>query len=393
MSFKKVISIFMVLTFVLSILCTNAFAESDSTSSISTFQVNQNKSLESYQFVRDNLSKKYLKATPDYYAGSYLDSEGNLVFNLANSDGKEIKDLLENSNIDSTKIKFNNVKYSLSYLEGVLSILKESMVNLGISATELDEQNNKIYIYLDSLDKEKINKINNILKISDMIEFKKQELVIKSTATTTVKNGTSVTVNGYGATIGFAAKETSTGKIGFVIPGHMKFVASVGDTVKYNGSNMGKISNMIFSGGTDACFVTRNDTTWKATKSFMNGDAWSSFYTLGYTYPQNTAITAYEGVSGKQTGVILSNDFSYTYGGTILTSMCKSSYKAIEGDSGGAVCTQNSASPNDNTLKCITGMQSASALNSDGSWGTGCYSIFSKITNITSDLGVKPYSD
>jgi hypothetical protein len=355
--------------------------------------VKQGKAIEDYMVIREKLSKNNSEKTPDYYAGSYFDTEGNLVFNLVNNDGGEIKGLFQKNNLDLTNIRFKKVNYSLTYLEKIIEKLNKNMLELAVTAIELDEENNKINVYVDSLSDVKTNTIRKVFS-TPAIEFKKQESSV--VPTTDVINGTSASDPYSSFTIGFAAKNNSSGKVGFVLPGHIP--ASIGQSITYGGSEIGKLTTKVLGGSTDASWVARTEPLiggpkWKAVKTFMNGNSWSSFVSAGYTYPQNATVYAYTAGSGRTSGVILSSNFSVISGGIQFTNMCKANYKAILGDSGAAVCIPNSAYPNDFSLMSIVGTQSSSYL-PNGQWVNGTsYTVFSKLYNVMSSLNVTPYSD
>ncbi|MCX7746914.1 MAG: hypothetical protein N2645_08485 [Clostridia bacterium] len=101
------------------------------------------------------------------YAGSYVDDEGKLNVNMI--DGKNIKEQFKNYDV-----KYHNAKYSLKYLEDIINKLNEKMIELGISSMGVSEKDNKVYVYLKSLEESKIKKIKQVVD-SLAIEFVKED--------------------------------------------------------------------------------------------------------------------------------------------------------------------------------------------------------------------------
>lgn len=104
-----------------------------------------------------------LEIDDEIYAGSYVDEEG--VFNI------NIVGAIDAFNNKTGKIKFHSVDYSLKYLDEVAKFLTENMLDLGISAIEPNEKDNKVYIYLKDLDENKRIRIKNVID-SPAIEAK-----------------------------------------------------------------------------------------------------------------------------------------------------------------------------------------------------------------------------
>lgn len=129
--------------------------------------------------------------------------------------------------------------------------------------------------------------------------------------------------------------------------------------------------------------------TYRTTNSLQGIDVVGG-YTISSSYPVNTVVNCYGAVSGKESGVILSNNYNATVQGVALTDMVKTSYCAQSGDSGAPVTkTMNYWDGRENLM----GLHSASAVDGDGNWIPGVsFSMFSKITNITSELDVTPHA-
>ncbi len=184
---------------------------------------NQYDAVKSYNIIEEKYNGNY----PDNYAGSYIDDQGDLTVCVTGDNFDNIKDIVKNS-----KVKYQTKKsFSLNYLNKTIDKISKDMTTLDVSAVELDEKNNKIYVYVNNLNNEKEEKIKELVN-SPAIEIKNQDLNV--VFTTNVVNGTQAT-GSYGSfSIGFGAISNSTGQYGFVVPGHL--LESVGSTVSYQGS-------------------------------------------------------------------------------------------------------------------------------------------------------------
>ena len=108
------------------------------------------------------------------------------------------------------------------------------------------------------------------------------------------------------------------------------------------------------------------ENSYKITDELPNGE------TLPYggasitNFPQNYAVNAYGGTSGKQTGYIRESNVSINYGsGVICEGFIACDYRSNYGDSGAPVW---------NGIAYV-GMQSGSSFNSDGSWAGMSYAM------------------
>ncbi len=104
----------------------------------------------------------------DCYAGAYIDNEGILNINFKNI----IPDI---SIYNCIRIKCHIVNYSLNYLQNIINILTKNILTLEISQLELDEKNNKIYIYMEKLVSTKIERVKNLID-PFAVEFKEKRL-------------------------------------------------------------------------------------------------------------------------------------------------------------------------------------------------------------------------
>jgi len=176
---KRILLVVLTLTCVLSLLLFTNFADYDPQDEASIKQQEAIKTLKQLtpKVEKDNYNDPVISQLEnDYiseYGGVYLDAEGILNVNIV-GEAKNIKNLLKDSNV-----KYHNVKYTKKQLSEINNSLCDRLIELGISAMELDQANNKVIVYLENPDDTK--KIDNIKKIIDSpaIEYKKFESEIK----------------------------------------------------------------------------------------------------------------------------------------------------------------------------------------------------------------------
>ena len=148
-------------------------------------------------------------------------------------------------------------------------------------------------------------------------------------------------------------------KKNFLIPGH---AVALYDKVYIGNTLLGTVIERAFQNQYDFAYVENNGNT--ATNKLPNGNT----LPLGSAYsdpPQGLNLSAYGCVSGKQSGKILSVNYSNSIDGVAVKGMLKTSYKAVHRDSGAPVWSSDSP----------IGMQSASALSSNGASVSGSFTI------------------
>lgn len=314
------------------------------------------------------VQQKFNSETATEYGGAYLDEEGNLNVNIV-GEGKKVKELFENKDVN-----FHKVNYTYESLDSLYKLLSDDMLDLNISLVEVDQQNNKVVVYTEDIDNSE--GIKKLTKNSSALEVRKKDFVIKPTYD--VVNGSEGVSGTQTFTIGVGA--IKNGYKGWLVPGHIS--AAIGDYVKYNGSNIGKVDTKKFSGSVDASFVRRTNSSANLVDYFPTGDFYTDWDTNSYI--AGSSVTAYGKQSGKQSGTILNNNVSYVVdvnGTTIkITNAVKADYLAIQGDSGAAVTKYRTGGK-----RGVLGLQSASSFDQNG---THQFSLYTKIDNIANDLNV-----
>ena len=321
----------------------------------------------------------------DSYAGSYIADDGTLVVCYVD----RLDEIQKTYNFSNAE--FRKVEHSLRLLESTYEEFKTIMGKYGIQSVGLNHRDNGVNVTLTHRDG-----LDEIKKLFDCraVIFHDANPDIIPTLTESIYNGNPAgTSSGTKSfTVGCKATSLSTGKTGFLIPGHVN--AQSGTTVFYNGANAqcGWVRQSKFGGSVDATFVEANNTT-TPTMQFMNGDTYLGLSVqihpnpnAGYGLRVGLYVDMYGWKSGKSRGRVTDVSYNDTVSGVSLSDMVKCDYVAIPGDSGGGVVFDRyngSAS----TIKCVMGLQSFSGLSS-GQWVTGSYSVFSRIDYICADLGL-----
>jgi hypothetical protein len=362
----SIVSIILLLT-----ICSSAFAEGTNETS---FIKNQTQALKNHEKIIEKL--KTDKNFAESYSGAYIDEEGNLNINVTNGYTNA------ESKVGVSGVKYHEAKRSYKKLTEVQN--KLSLKDLNVAATELDEKNNKVIVYLNNYDDASINNVTSILDDKDAVEFRKQDQEGEITLTANVVGGhkaswTNSLNQEIEFTVGFAAQDANGNK-GFLIPGHI--TAQVGASIKYDGKVAGTLKSKAWNTTTDASFVQANS-SYTPVKSLEGGET----YTNAADYVvQGQTVYAYGMVSGKQTGTIQSVSFKATVEGQERTYV-KANYKAIPGDSGAPVATWQYAGSG-SSYYLVTGMQSASYLVNEA-WVNGTsYSLFVKSSTIMNALNL-----
>jgi len=350
---------------------------------------NQGDSIEEYNKMLSSFKTlRSAEAYPDYYAGSYVDDDGELVV-LVKEDTADniatIKLLTSNPDIQTKK-----AHYSLNELKGVKNEIAkyfdmdttgatkeivDSIVGVGT-----DEMNNRVNVCMENLSEEKIAAFKILVSDSEMVTFENDDQYRLSASRNL---GSGVTLSGSkgsgSLSIGFRAQKIVNGKAinGFVTACHGYYYANDAKAYELDSRDpLGTVYAAHFGQMSDAAFV-----------GVTNGDSISS--TVGGTgkilvgnhyyedIPVNATVYKY-GITTKETsGKVKENDFSFKVDGVNFGDMVRTTAKADEGDSGGITYTYvNGDYIPDGVVM---------ANNILGSM------IYSKLSNIIVDLDITPY--
>ncbi len=136
--------------------------------------------MDNYVKIINHFKTAYGKESADNYAGAYFDEKGELIINVVDNEkengiNKEnIQKVFNTLNTQNVKVKI--VEYSLKELDIVALKLKGLMIELDINSIERDDENNKVYIYLNNLNNDSINKVKNIIDVP-YVEFRQTKAI------------------------------------------------------------------------------------------------------------------------------------------------------------------------------------------------------------------------
>lgn len=343
---------------------------------------------------------------PDNYGGAYYNN-GKLNICLTdtsnNTDVQEIKNV-----VNDNSVNYVEVDYSLNDLldtnDSIIDLMQDEIYR--IKSVGVKQQNNVVEVYVE----DESNKETLLTYLTENgIDTNQIAIYIDDITVTPVatyarpgdrnylwySNGTRYYDNG---TIGYNAKLTSTGKIGYVTADHCLWnAAQNGYYVGIYEYSLASPSSCTRSATTDAAFVPFNSSI-SSTGVINNTNLYGTGkyqITASYTSAanlENVTLTSFGKTSGVFTGTVVNAYFSYNItnsysGGTYTVSdalKIQSNTNAPEGgDSGGCVAriTNSTTSPKQMTLAGITSMK---AVTSSGQY----YSYVSKASAINSALGV-----
>ena len=154
MYLKKILSLITLVCLILVIaFAVNAFTKVNQQGNDKLLK--EQKRIQNYGIIYEKI--KNIKDYEQKYAGAYLDEESNLNINLV-GEADSIKNIL-----DLDGIKYHEVNYPLKHLEKIISTLTGKMTELNISEIDVDEQRNKVFIYMKDLDDPQIEKVRQII--------------------------------------------------------------------------------------------------------------------------------------------------------------------------------------------------------------------------------------
>lgn len=339
---------------------------------------------------------------PEYYAGEYINTEGNLVVLLTEEysggllwdDAKAREAKAEVRKLSGLNdIIFGTAKYSLRELIGTMeyvynfrTTLKEK-TEYQIIGTGLDTYENSVNVYIYPLNDDSINWFRkNVIDKPYLKFFEEKPNSVEATASITP--GSRIVANdggNSGFSVGFRAYKA--GAEGFVTCAHSLINKENGVEILNNNNIVIGYSyedDRQFSGQLDAAFVSKKSGHTVTNVVYdSNGNA----YTMvsGYATPVRgeTVSMCGQTTSGSDgtllEGIILETSVEASYQGVYLLDLYKVSYYAQLGDSGGIVFSY------DNGYK-PAGIQVART--SDDSQQTEWYSYVCKAENIVYVLGL-----
>lgn len=175
---KKIFFIAIFMSFVIS--CSNGEHESNGSQNSVNEKISQEKALDIYA----NMEKSFHRITrgsdsityPDYYGGSYINNNGELVVLTTNKDESTQSDI--KSRAKSTDFKMQTCEYSFNELRELNLQITEKFGNrelvdeLKWVAVGLDVEANKVCISLEDCSEQNIDKFKEYVYDSPMLKFK-----------------------------------------------------------------------------------------------------------------------------------------------------------------------------------------------------------------------------
>lgn len=281
---------------------------------------------------------------PDYYAGSYTDTDGNfVVYTTEEEDSisprkKQIahENVLEEVEgaLDNDNFILKEAEYSYNELNDVMDKLNEyklsrdNAISNNFNTYWLSDEDNCVYVELDDYSigsikefKENVCSSNSIKFLHSMDEFEKEK---------NINAGREISCNGAGGSVGYRAKRD--GKTGFITAGHM---GSKGNAIKIGGTTVGKITARKESGSVDAAFVQVTNSDYTPV-NILNGTSNKLSTTISEP-GVGTVINKLGMKTGATTGKVISKNATITLDGITHTNLTSASYSSDHGDSGGTV--------------------------------------------------------
>ncbi len=283
-----------------------------------------------------NMSKSNDSIYPDYYGGSYIDNNGNLVIYIKDIDisqDKFQKSIDTELGINDFTVK--SAMYSYNELNSVMDMLNsyksnnpDDIVANNFNIYWLSDRENTIVVELDEMNEEQISLFKKAVIDSPIITFKESEgTPVKQV---NVNPGQKISRSTFDASMGYRAKKN--GVVGIVTAGHF---ASLNALINVSGTDIGKVTARQESGSVDAAFIEITNSSYTPTNT-LNGTS----NTLSTTISQpgvGTVINKLGYKTGATTGKILSTNVSITLDGINHTNLTSADYTSDYGDSGGII--------------------------------------------------------
>ncbi len=306
----------------------------------------------------------------EVYGGAYFDENGNLVMLYTNYDPnvKSVGDsvISEAQNRDFVDIK--RVIFSYMELKNYLNILIEELdfSKTRVDALDIDIINNKVQIFIEKLDNEKVKTISSIVPI-EAIDFVEGEVINiedeitedytltsncysanAKAATITLTPGQKICYGKYSASLFLPGvqwlKDSYEYEQGFLTAGHIS--ASEGDAI-YDADNnlIGTVARKLQTNTTDVALIKGNP-DYNYQNGLLNGEYPLTMYALkeDYGIPVNTKLTVYSYL-GNKTGLLVSNNYTYVNAdkNIVWGNMIRTTISTSDGYSGAPVAIDDSS--------------------------------------------------
>lgn len=342
------------------------------------------------------------------YAGGYINEDNNLVVCVAgngNTNEEIVNEIDSICSTDISNIVIEKVTYSYEELELAREnfevALEEQIAQAeanddtdlydllsSITSNAIDEEYNKLIVYVPELDDEKLAVLDDFFDCGDIVSFENdeepdkelKEAVRPGRAIYGIKSRSGSTITYSRFSIGYRARYKYNGTMyyGFCTAGHATVNLESGKYIYSDtSSRIGAVMTDCESCNVDAAFVRLY-----SGNTFFNSYPGYSF--VDYKYMTNVAknSTVYKigSITGFTSGKVTSSDFSVTMDGVKNTHQVKCKIEAESGDSGGLFFTYYN--PDGEGGYLVAGVLVG---------GGSTYNYYTKCPYVISDLGVEPY--
>jgi len=316
------------------------------------FLLNQDQSNVSYDRMlhkfADDGDAQLLAYYPDYYAGAYINDEGNLVILTKNA---KVTDIEYSKKIcDNERILYKEAEYSYNELFSIKD-RERDMLNemrksgsVGDFSLEIRDNENMIYIGINDMYDEAVK--TSIMSCSrNAKEFSGKDCISIFQSAVLEQCGTlypgSLIDSTEQGSVGFKASYTSgsTTKTGFITAGHV----TLGSSSVYDSGNIlthKKIGDVItckIENYYDASFVETNSSF--PISNTVDGCTILAGTILVPAVGSKVYMCGYK--SGIQEGFTISHVYEGWFSGKYLSFMVKTGCYCVQGDSGGLLYTKS----------------------------------------------------
>jgi len=349
------------------------------------------------------------------YAGGYVNEDGELVICASGKESTNLEienEISELCSIDTSDIVVKKVKYSYEELEKAREDFENDIENYkaqaeldnssdiydllsSITSTSIDDEFNKLVIYVPDLDENKLILLNDIFNYGDIVEFENDDDV-DNELRATLRPGRGIVGfvsenNWVTGSIGYRARYKSgvNTYYGFCTAAHVTNDIQKYAGVKnvYRSDDYGIIGQVLTeswdcSNGVDAAFVCVDTRYNEFVNQYTNGVNIVNFCSnKWFTYlPKNATVYKVGATSNLSMGEVTSTNASKLLSLHWYKDVVKTSLHSERGDSGGLIYGYANGDGNG-------GFIPAGILIG----GTSSDTYYSRCTNIVDKMNVYPY--
>ncbi len=313
------------------------------------------------------------------YAGSRIDSEGNLIVFVTNK-GQTVRSLtqeLKSRNVKEEAFRFTEVQYSYNELKDHQKTMwdfRNELLESGeakewarkIASLEVDPTFNAVTIKANAFTPDDYKLCEEYFgDYSYRVEVIHGDIEVVEEMTVRPGNGIST-----GGTLGFRCK--LNGVEGFVTAIHTSSYSSL-NPIKVAGTSVGNITEAVYDGDADFAFVDMNSST--SASRVVALSPYNTLHASNYVISLPQGYTVY--MAGNATGQRVTGTVEY-WDGTVGngTEWLKCKYSSTGGDSGGVIYA------NVNGDFCVVGIHNGVA---------GSYKYGTKLTKMKDYYNIDIY--